>query len=123
MKIKVILASTFLLLVFVLIAYYFLRNMEKFESSPTITFYYLEKCPWCVKFKPIWENFEQKVKETNLQVITRSVDGANPVNEKEISKNNITGFPHVQLESDKGPVVFKEDRTVDNLISFVKKNT
>lgn len=122
MKIAVIAVSAFLLVLFVLIGYYFLRNMEKFESNPTITFYYLEKCPWCIKFKPIWEQFEQKVGETGLQVKTRTVDGADPVNEKEISKNNITGFPHVQLESDKGSVVFKEDRTVDNLISFVKKN-
>jgi hypothetical protein len=44
--------------------------------------------------------------------------GRDPSNEAEISKYNITGFPHVQLEGKSGPVVFKENRTVDNLVSL-----
>ncbi len=122
MNAKIIFGSTFLLLIFVMVGFYFLNTMEAFESNPTISFYYLEKCPWCIKFKPVWEKFEQAVNKNNIPVKTRSVDGADPSNEAELSKYNIRGFPHVQMESKKGAVVFKEDRTVDNLVNFVKKN-
>jgi hypothetical protein len=62
MNTKLLFGGTFtLLLIFVMVRFLLLNNMESFESNPTISFYYLDKRPWCIKFKPVWEKFEQAV--------------------------------------------------------------
>lgn len=111
-----------LLIVFVGIIYYFLKRTETFESMPMMTYYYLPTCGWCKKFNPVWEKFEEKVKAEKVPVELRKVDGSNSDNSKELEDKGITGFPHVELMVGSKSVSFEGERSVDNLMEFVKKN-
>lgn len=111
-----------LFIVFVAIAAYFLMRTEKFENPPTMSYYYLPNCGWCKKFTPIWESFDKEVTKNHMPVILRKVDGSKEENSKELEAKNITGFPHVELEAGGKSVVFDGERTVADLMEFLKKN-
>jgi len=100
----------------------FLKRTETFTSGATITYYHLPYCGWCKKFNPIWEKFEEDVKNENLPVSTRKVDASKPESEKEVNDKGITGFPHVQFDNGKNSTVFEGNRTSADLLKFVTDN-
>jgi hypothetical protein len=52
-------------------------------------------------------------------IVTNKVDGSNS---PDIEKYKIKGFPHIQLVKDGKVTVFEGDRTIENLMKFVKDN-
>lgn len=109
-----------LIIVTVWLAVSFLRKIEKFESVPTITYYYLPTCGWCTKFTPIWDTFAEEVKLKGLNVRVKKVNGSEA--SEEVNKYNINGFPHVQLVKGEQVLPFSGERTVEALMAFVKEN-
>jgi thioredoxin-like negative regulator of GroEL len=98
----------------------FMRKIEKFESIPTITYYYLPTCGWCTQFTPTWEKFAEEAKAKGLNVHVKKVNGNEASDE--VNKYNINGFPHVQLVKGAKVVPFNGERTVEALMAFVAAN-
>jgi thiol-disulfide isomerase/thioredoxin len=109
-----------LIIVTVWLAVNFLRKIEKFESVPTITYYYLPTCGWCTKFTPTWDKFAEEAKAKGLNVRVKKVNGSEA--SEEVNKYNINGFPHVQLVKGNKVVPFRGERTVEALMAFVAAN-
>ena len=110
-----------LILAALFLGWMFMKNsakLEAFQSNTMMTYYYMPSCPWCKKFNPVWEKFEEKVKSDKIPVVTRKVDATDPENEEEVAEQGIKGFPHVQKEDGKGVKVFEGKRTVEELVNF-----
>lgn len=114
-----------LIVILLVLAWMFMKrtaNIEAFQVKGMMTYYYMPSCPWCKKFNPVWEQFEEKVKADKLPIITRKVDATDKENEEEITEQGIKGFPHVQKEDEKGTKVFEGKRTVEELVKFANAN-
>jgi thiol-disulfide isomerase/thioredoxin len=95
------------------------RMREGFESPVTVTYYFLEGCPWCKKFAPEWEAFKARATKDKVAVTTVDVDA-----EKEPEKTpvDIKGFPTITITGVDGKAVtYTGDRTADALMVAVKK--
>jgi len=95
------------------------RMREGFESPVTVTYYFLEGCPWCKKFAPEWEAFKAQATKDKIAVMTADVDA-----EKEPEKvpKDIKGFPTITITgSDGKAVTYDGERTADALMVAVKK--
>jgi thioredoxin-like negative regulator of GroEL len=111
-RVAIVACAVFLLAI---IAFFWCRK-ETFSSKPTLTYYYLPSCGWCTEFTPEWEKFVKMAPDT---IVTNKVDGSNS---PDIEKYKIKGFPHIQLVKDGKVTVFEGDRTIENLMKFVKDN-
>jgi len=77
---------------------------------------YRDTCPYCVKFKPIWNKFKKKYENV---IDIREVD---VTKQPDVSADlGVKGVPAIILVNG-GKVVFKGERTLENLEKFVKEN-
>ena len=78
---------------------------EKFESQSkfTVTYIYKEGCPWCVKMSPVWDSWVSNNKD---KYIAKKLEASKA--QSEINKYNITGYPIVIIENDKGNLISKK---------------
>lgn len=109
-----------IVVVFVLYALFFAPRAEAFAGEVTVTYYFLEQCPWCKKFAPEWEAFKRAAAEEKLAVKTAEVNA-----EKESDKvpKDVKGFPTVHIAKADGKVVgYEGDRTSAALLAEVKKH-
>lgn len=85
------------------------------DSAPevTVTYYYLEQCMWCNKFKPEWEKFKAEAAKVG-GIKTVEVDGEK--NQAQVQEKGIKGFPSVWIEDSE----YSGDRTSDELLKAVK---
>lgn len=86
----------------------FLLKDEHFQDAAaatpkvTVKYYYLEKCPFCVKFQPEWEKFTKDMKGTNVTAV--SVDGT--------KQNKYKSFPTITTQTTGGEETeYTGDRT------------
>lgn len=82
-----------------------------------IVLYYADWCGFCHSFLPVWKEFEKQKSKTNKIKIEM----------KDFSKLNynpeIEGYPTVHLYNDGKLIkVFKNERTIEGLNSFIKDN-
>jgi thiol-disulfide isomerase/thioredoxin len=109
-----------IVLVFVLYAFFVAPSTEAFAGEVTVTYYFLEQCPWCKKFAPEWESFKKAAATEKLSIKTVEVDA-----EKESDKvpKDIKGFPTVHIaKADGAAVGYDGDRTATALLAEVKKH-
>ena len=109
-------------IVLALIVYGFIiaPRMEAFAGEVTVTYYFLEQCPWCKKFAPEWESFKKAIAEEKLAIKAVEVNA-----EKESDKvpKDIKGFPTVQIaKADGAAVAYDGERTASALLAEVKKH-
>ena len=103
------------------------KNPESFEESASqipkdkIVLYYASWCGWCKKFLPVWKDFEKQSQSEfpNLIVETVQCDGENAA---KCEAADIPGFPTVIYYKNNQKINFKDQRTVKDLINFVKNN-
>jgi thiol-disulfide isomerase/thioredoxin len=93
---------------------------QKLENCKScIVLFYADWCGWSQKFLPIWNEFKNKIKKLkNLSIITIN-DSEKPEFAK---KFNINGFPTIKFLKGDNAINFDDERTVENLIKFCKKN-
>jgi thiol-disulfide isomerase/thioredoxin len=101
-------------------------NTETYECDKTdkpysLVFFYMDSCPHCVDFKPVWEEFVGSIGNMPYasKLCTASVSANN---DAMTSKYNVQGFPTVLLinnNSSAKPVKFVEERTIEKLYQFV----
>lgn len=109
-----------IVLVFAVYALFVAPRMEAFAGEVTVTYYFLEQCPWCKKFAPEWESFKKAIAAEKLAIKTVEVDA-----EKESDKvpKDIKGFPTVQIaKADGAAVAYDGERTASALLAEVKKH-
>lgn len=95
------------------IVYFFLKKYEKFEDGVSVTFYYMDGCGWCEKFKPEWEKFKKLVPSS---VAVKEVE-AQKMSEDQQKK--IRGFPTIVLSKNGKDVDYEGDRTATDLLAKV----
>ena len=94
------------------------KNMEFFQNSDMngrIVYYYMNGCPACQQFHPIWEEFESQYKgKMSIEKIEQNDAG------NDLTAYDIKGFPTVIKLDAKNALVdtFNEERSVTNLNNF-----
>tara|TARA_B100000963_G_scaffold357112_1_gene378595 strand:- start:1474 stop:1908 length:435 start_codon:yes stop_codon:yes gene_type:complete len=94
------------------------NNVELFENSNMngrIVYYYMNGCPACQQFNPIWDDFSSKYNgEMSIEKIEQNEAG------NDLTAYNIKGFPTVvKLNAQNGLVdTFSGPRTVEDLNTF-----
>lgn len=99
----------------------FVNPIEYFSNNPTLEYYYSETCPHCVRFSPIWDKAVAEMKKQGLKVSAVKYDMADKANQARAEQYGVQGMPTVLLVKESS-IEFKDDRTVENLVSFVKQN-
>lgn len=86
------------------------------HQTRELVYLYEPSCPFCVKFAPIWAEFEQQYAGP---LILRKCTASSP----EGQNFNVTGVPAVYLVIDgKQDKPFNDARKVENLMRFAKDN-
>lgn len=95
--------------------------LEKFTNSgATLEYYYMQSCPHCNNFTPVWEELGRRVKQEGLSVSLKKYDLQSPENKVKVQKNKVTGAPTIILEKDGKSSEYNGSRTVDALMKFIK---
>jgi thiol-disulfide isomerase/thioredoxin len=99
------------------------KRSEPFENSPStskvnIEYFYMESCPYCVQFDPVWKTVSEDPQNSGVTFIKRNIkENADLAN-----KHNINSAPTiVAVDKTSGIVVsqFTEARDEANFSKFV----
>ncbi len=80
-----------------------------------LALFYSEKCPACNSFKSTWEQLKS-AHEGDAGIVFLEIDVEKHPDER------ITAIPTLILDSDGEQFMFKDQRTLDKLEAFIKKN-
>jgi thiol-disulfide isomerase/thioredoxin len=99
-----------------------LKNCEGTDKPFKLLFFFMETCPHCVDFKPVWAKFMEESKNEPYAKKLCIAD-ISAENDDLLTKYGVKSFPTVLLvRSDKTVISFEEKRTVDDLKAFVSEN-
>lgn len=102
----------------------FVNTCDKTKANYTIMLFYMETCPHCKDFEPIWDQFESYAQGNDM--LSRSLCITRvPAEEREkCRKYKVSGFPTVILVNNKtqDKKEFKDARTLAALKTFVAQN-
>jgi len=116
-----------LLVVSAILFFYVAKPMELFSEQPSLEYFYMETCPHCKDFGPIWDEAVNKVNadpSTKGKIVMKKyninddTDGA-----KRAAKYNIKSAPTVYYVYGPAPEDHYEydgPRTADAILAFVK---
>ena len=99
------------------------EESSKPKSKCRIVLYYSDSCGHCKMFMPTWKQFEGYASSNlpEVQVVTTSCDADGG---KSCFENGIEGYPTVIIYPIDGrQVMFDKNRTLEDLVQFVKENT
>lgn len=103
--------------------YYYKKDnspTEKFggvKSSSKLTLYFAPWCGWSKKFLPAWEELQKQ--NLGVEYITLNCDE----DKNKQMCGTVNGFPSVVLTTSSGKnITYNGNRTVEDLVSFVKTN-
>ena len=84
--------------------------------------FYAPWCGHCKALHPKYEEVAKKLKEKNPKLVMAKIDAT----ENEVENINISGFPTIKFyagdRKGKIPIDYDGDRTVEDIIKFIKKN-
>ena len=107
--------------IFELVGKSFEREVLNNDKDVMVVFY----APWCghcKKLLPKYEEAAKLLKEKNPKLLLSKLDAT----ENEVDSIDIRGFPTIVFyagdKKDKRPIDFRGERTVDGIISFIKKH-
>lgn len=94
--------------------------LEKFtNSSATLEYYYMQSCPHCNNFTPVWEELGRRVKNDGISVSLKKYDLQAPENKVKVEKNKITGAPTIILEKNGKSTEYHGNRSVEGLLGWL----
>lgn len=96
------------------VLYIFLKKREGFEQQVKVTFFYMNGCGWCDKFKPEWDKFK---KTAGSSVETAEVEAEQMTPEQQAK---VRGFPTIIISVGSNQVEYDGDRTAKDLLVRVK---
>jgi thioredoxin-related protein len=93
------------------------------DKPYSLVFFYMDTCPHCVDFKPIWQKFRTSFEGTD-KATKVCIGEASANNESFLEKYNVSSFPTVLLIPSNGdsPIPFNSERTVEELQTFIDQN-
>jgi thiol-disulfide isomerase/thioredoxin len=109
---KVAAAAVSVLLLVVLVSVWLFKGVEKFSSPVVVEYYYMNGCPWCEKFMPEWDNYQQQASAKGISCKKIEASDAGD----DLSKYNIQGFPTVMIIRDGLATEYKGERTAAALM-------
>lgn len=117
-----------LILPFAAITVYILstKSCEKFENHKfSLEYFYMEKCPHCVSFHPIWKQLEKEVKGKKYNITLKKYDISEDDSVQKVADYNINSAPTIILSgATKGDhIEYSGERSVKALIEFIESNT
>ena len=99
----------------------FERDVIKNDKDVMLLFY-ATWCGHCKALHPKYEEVAKKLKEKNPKLVMAKIDAT----ENEVESVNISGFPTVKFypgnKKDKAPLDYNGDRSVEDIIKFIKTN-
>ena len=93
------------------------ENFAETTDGAYMVYIYSDGCGWCDRFNPVWRDFTERYTGPLAvkKVESRSADAKD---------YKVTGYPTVLIvEGGVQKAVFKEDRTVENLVKFAQANS
>lgn len=89
---------------------------EKFTNQKTLVYIYMDNCPHCQNFEPIWNKIVNKVKEdkTYSNLTTKKLN----INNDEIK--DVNSAPTIMILPSKK--TYEETRDVDKILNWAIKN-
>lgn len=99
------------------------KNCEGTTKPYSLMFFFMETCPHCVEFKPVWQKFLDDAK-TQTFAEKLCICDISAENDSLLEKYNVSSFPTVVLvkNGDKSVTVFEGQRTLEGLVKFVNQN-
>lgn len=95
--------------------------LESFTNSgATLEYYYMQSCPHCTNFTPVWEELGRRVKNEKVKISLKKYDLQAPENKDRVDKNNVTGAPTIILQKDGKSSEYNGGRNVDAILKFIK---
>ena len=91
-----------------------------FNKNPVIIYYYMDRCPWCDRLDPIWKKFKTQAKSILPKLKVVKIENQN----RDLLKfdSGVFSFPTIKLYNNGKEIAqFDEERTVNNLLNFIKK--
>lgn len=113
---KMGLSALVIVVVALFAAWLYGRNYELFSSPVTVEYFYMNGCPWCEKFMPEWNKFQESAAASGVQ--TKKTEASE--DPAAVERFNIQGFPTVMVTKDGKSTEYNGERTADALMSFVK---
>lgn len=84
--------------------------------------FYMDGCGWCEKFKPIWNELQNKTSYEFYQCESNDLDNSKEAKEIQTEYGHeITGFPTIFIQINNIYHKYDGDRTYDNIIEFINK--
>jgi hypothetical protein len=99
------------------------------DLANTLVYLYMEGCPWCVKFSPVYDEFRQLASSQFplLRFLKLERSQISPEQMKDYTKKydiKVSGFPYIAYVNSAGKAVEldteKYSRSVDDLCLFIK---
>ena len=92
------------------------------NKNDVIMLFYTQDCLNCKILIPIYEKVAKKMKEINNNILFGKINMA----ENEIESEDIISFPCIKyykgLQKNKKGIIYNGDRSIDDLIKFIKQN-
>lgn len=101
-------------------------DCENSNAPYKLMFFYMENCPHCVDFKPVWAKFVERVKTNGVasKLCTTEISAEN---DDLLTKYDVRSFPTVLLASTNSddtemPLRYDGERTETGLLTFISRN-
>lgn len=96
---------------------YVILNKPSKINNVKITLFFVDWCPYCINFMPLWEKFvEMNKNKINCKKIDCTNDGSYK------GKYKLSSYPTLLLfDNDNNIHKFEEKRTLENLNEFINK--
>jgi thioredoxin-related protein len=93
------------------------------NKTHSLLFFYMDTCPHCIDFKPIWEDFRKQF-ESKDKFAKVCLGEVSAKHDALLEKYKVNSFPTVLLvkNDDASVTPFNNDRTVEELTNFINQN-
>ena len=97
------------------------RVVKLDPHKPTLVLFHKPGCPACVNFMPVWNAAKSIIKKSGLAIVQTFARNTEPV-DSFMQTYNILSYPTVLLFHHGKTTKFQAERTVDNLVAFVRSD-
>lgn len=99
----------------------FTKPVETFTSNKKLELFYMEQCPHCVEFHPVWDKLVDEIKSKNINVGTAKYEVSSTEGKPRADAFKITSAPTILLtENDKIIKEYSGKRDVPSILAFLQ---